>query len=99
MSLFKTVTCAEIWPVAGSVERTPVEKTIPLANAVLPVKAAPSETKLERKKTLVNVPSAAARQTPVEDEEAEETVEDAIQKMAKARGQSRAIVHGRVNSS
>ncbi len=62
-----------------------------------PVKASPSETKLERKKTLVSVPSAAARQTPVEDEDAEESVEDAIQKMAKARGQSRAIVHGRTN--
>jgi hypothetical protein len=62
-----------------------------------PVKAAASETKVDRKKTLVNVPSAAARQTPIEDEEAEESVEDAIQKMAKARGQPRAIVHGRTN--
>jgi len=60
-----------------------------------PVKAAVTETKVDRKKTLVNVPSAAQRQTPVEDEEAEESVEDAIQKMARARGQARAIVHGR----
>ena len=62
-----------------------------------PVKAAASETKVDRKKTLVTVPSAAQRQTPVEDEEAEETVEQAIEKMARARGQSRAIVHGRTN--
>jgi hypothetical protein len=57
------------------------------------VKVVPSETKAERKKTLVNVPSAAARQTPVNDEEAEESVEEVIQKMAKARGQARAMVH------
>ena len=58
------------------------------------VKAAvASETKADRKKTLVNVPSAAARQTPPADEEAEESVEDVIQKMAKARGQARAMVH------
>lgn len=57
------------------------------------VKAAPSETKTERKKTLVNVPSAAARQTPVSDEEAEQSVEEVIQQMAKARGQARAMVH------
>ncbi len=57
------------------------------------VKAAPSEAKADRKKTLVNVPSAAARQTPVNDEEAEETVEQVIQQMAKARGQARAMVH------
>jgi hypothetical protein len=57
------------------------------------VKATASETKDARKKTLVNVPSAAARQTPAADEEAEESVEDVIQKMAKARGQGRAMVH------
>lgn len=62
-----------------------------------PVKAAPSEAKAERKKTLVNVPSAAARQAPAEDEEPEETVEDVINKMAKSRGQTRAIAHGRTN--
>ena len=57
------------------------------------VKVAPSEAKADRKKTLVNVPSAAARQTPVNDEEAEESVEQVIQQMAKARGQARAMVH------
>lgn len=62
-----------------------------------PVRATPSTNKLERKKVLVNVPSAAARQAPPEDEEAEESVEDVIGKMAKARGQSRAIAHGRTN--
>ncbi len=62
-----------------------------------PVRAVASPNKLDRKKTLVNVPSAAARQMPAEDEEPEESVEDAIQKMAKARGQNRAFVHGRTN--
>lgn len=57
------------------------------------VKAAPSEAKADRKKTLVNVPSAAARQTSVNDEEAEQSVEEVIQQMAKARGQARAMVH------
>jgi hypothetical protein len=57
------------------------------------VKAIASDTKADRKKTLVNVPSAAARQTPPVDEEEAETVEDVIQKMAKARGQARAMVH------
>jgi len=58
-----------------------------------PVKATASETKAEKKKTLVNVPAAAARQEPLRDEEAEESVEDVIQKMARARGQGRAMVH------
>jgi hypothetical protein len=62
------------------------------------VRAASSRTKLDRKRSLVNVPTAAARQTPTEDEEAEESVEEAIQKMARARGQNRAFVHGRQNS-
>lgn len=62
-----------------------------------PVRAVTSPNKLERKKVLVNVPSAAARQMAPEDEEPEESVEEAIQKMAKARGQSRAFVHGRTN--
>jgi hypothetical protein len=57
------------------------------------VRATASDTKADRKKTLVNVPSAAARQTPPVDEEEAETVEDVIQKMAKARGQARAMVH------
>jgi hypothetical protein len=64
-----------------------------------PVRAAASPNKLERKKVLVNVPSAAARQAAPEDEDAEESVEDVIAKMAKARGQSRAIAHGRTNRS
>lgn len=64
-----------------------------------PVRAAASPNKLERKKVLVNVPSAAARQAAPEDEDAEESVEDVIAKMAKARGQSRAVAHGRTNRS
>lgn len=58
-----------------------------------PVKATASETKADRKKALVNVPTAAARQEGPRDEEETETVEDVIQKMAKARGQGRAMVH------
>lgn len=64
-----------------------------------PVRAASSPNKVERKKVLVNVPSAAARQASPEDEDAEEPVEDVIAKMAKARGQSRAVAHGRTNRS
>lgn len=58
-----------------------------------PAKVEATPDKVERKKTLVNVPSAAARQTPLQDEETDETVEDVIQKMAKARGQGSAMVH------
>jgi hypothetical protein len=58
-----------------------------------PVRATASPNKLERKKTLVNVPTAAARQPVVEDEEAEEPVETVIQRMAQARGQARATSH------
>ncbi len=57
------------------------------------VKVSASETKADRKKTIVNMPGAAARQTPPADEEAEESVGEVIEKMAKARGQARAIVH------
>lgn len=64
-----------------------------------PVRVASSPTKVERKKALVNVPSAAARQAAPEDEDAEESVEDVIARMAKARGQSRAVAHGRTNRS
>lgn len=64
-----------------------------------PVRVATSPTKAERKKVLVNVPSAAARQAAPDDEDAEEPVEEVIAKMAKARGQSRAIAHGRTNRS
>jgi hypothetical protein len=62
-----------------------------------PIQATVSPNKLERKKVLVNVPSAAARQMAPEDEEQEESVEEAIQKIAQARGQARAFVHGRTN--
>ncbi len=64
-----------------------------------PVRAASSPSKVERKKGLVNVPSAAARQASPEDEDAEEPVEDVIAQMAKSRGQSRAVAHGRTNRS
>ena len=64
-----------------------------------PVRAVTSPNKLERKKVLVNVPSAAARQASPDDEDAEESVEDVIGRMAKARGQSRAVTHGRTNRS
>jgi hypothetical protein len=57
------------------------------------VKASASEAKADRKKTIVNMPGAAARQAPPADEEAEESTADVIEKMAKARGQARAIVH------
>jgi len=80
---------------AGDEVRTWMQKK----SGTAPVRAAPSPNKLDRKKVLVNVPSAAARQAPPEDEDAEESVEDVIAKMAKARGQSRAIAHGRTNRS
>jgi hypothetical protein len=48
--------------------------------------------KLARKKTLTPPPQAAGRQAPTTDEEPEESVEDVIGQMAKARG-TRAIVH------
>jgi hypothetical protein len=80
---------------AGDEIRTWMDKK----SGVAPVKAATSATKLAAKKVLVNVPSAAARQASPEDEEGEEPVEDVIAKMAKARGQSRAIAHGRMNRS
>lgn len=48
--------------------------------------------KLERKKTLVNVPTAASRQTTEEEAEGEEDVGSVIEKMAKARGLT-PIVH------
>lgn len=57
------------------------------------VQAKPSAAKVERKKTLVNVPAASLRQAvTTEDEEGEEAPEVTIAKMAQARGQ-RAIVH------
>ena len=48
-------------------------------------KAKPQD-KLERKRTLVNVPTAASRQVEPDDEEGEEDVGSVIEKMAKARG-------------
>jgi hypothetical protein len=49
--------------------------------------------KLERKRTLVNVPTSVARQTPVVDDEGEEDVSEVINKIAKARG-SVPVMHG-----
>jgi hypothetical protein len=51
-----------------------------------------TQDKLERKKTLVNVPTAASRQLAEEEPEGEEDVSSVIEKMAKARGLS-PIVH------
>lgn len=45
-----------------------------------------TQDKLERKRTLVNPPSAAARQVLEEEPEGEEDLTDVIEKMAKARG-------------
>jgi hypothetical protein len=56
-------------------------------------KVSASETKVDRKKTLANVPGASQRQASTVDEEPEETPSEVIAKMAKARGQERAIVH------
>jgi len=50
--------------------------------------------KLERKRTLVNPPSAASRQVVEEEPEGEESLVDVIEQMAKARGLS-AHVHTR----
>ena len=47
-----------------------------------------TSSKLERKRTLVNVPTAASRAPVPEDEEGEEDVGQVIEKMAKARGLS-----------
>lgn len=49
---------------------------------------AQTQNKLERKRTLVNVPTAASRQTEEEEPEGEEDVGSVIDKMAKARGLS-----------
>lgn len=50
--------------------------------------------KLDRKRTLPQVPSAATRQAAAPDEEGEEDVGSVIERMAKARGQN-PIVHSR----
>lgn len=54
---------------------------------------AKTQDKLERKRTLVNVPTAASRQVAEEEPEGEEEVSDVIAKLAKARGVT-PIVHG-----
>ena len=54
------------------------------------------KTKLERKRTLVNVPTAAARQQSEDEPEGEEDIGSAIEQMAKARGLS-PHVHSRRN--
>ena len=60
------------------------------------VTKARTQDKLERKRTLVNVPTAASRQVSTEDEEGEEDVGSVIETMAKARGLS-PHVHSRRN--
>lgn len=52
-------------------------------------------TKQERKRTLVNAPTQAARSAPREDQDGEENPTSVIDQIAKARGQNRAIRHGR----
>lgn len=66
-----------------------------LRQAFPSIAQARTQTKLERKRTLVNVPSAAARQVTDEDEEGEEDVQDTINAMAKLRGQAQAVPHSR----
>lgn len=58
-------------------------------------KANPLQAKLERKKTLVNVPSASQRQATEQDDEGEEDVSSVIEQMAKARHQSQSIKHAK----
>jgi len=56
-------------------------------------------SKEERKRTLVNPPRAASRATRTEEDDDQEESPSAIaDRMAKARGQQRAIRHGRVPS-
>ncbi|HXN95966.1 MAG TPA: hypothetical protein VN879_15790, partial [Candidatus Acidoferrales bacterium] len=57
---------------------------------------AQTQTKLERKRTLVNVPTAASRQQTEEEPEGEEDVGNVIEQMAKARGLN-PHVHSRRN--
>ena len=52
-------------------------------------------TKLERKQQMVNAPSQASRQVAREDQDGEENPQSVIDQIAKGRGQSRAIRHGR----
>jgi hypothetical protein len=58
-----------------------------------------TESKLDRKRKLVNPPTQAARQAPREDQDGEESPTSVIDQIAKSRGQNRAIRHGRNLSS
>jgi hypothetical protein len=58
-----------------------------------------TESKLDRKRKLVNPPTQAARQAPREDQDGEESPTSVIDQIAKGRGQARAIRHGRNLSS
>ena len=51
-----------------------------------PLKSSTAQDKLERKRTLPQVPSAAARQQTETEDEGDEDVSQVIDKMAKARG-------------
>jgi hypothetical protein len=58
---------------------------------------APDPGKAERKRSLVNPPRAASRATRTEEDDDQEESPSAIaDRMAKARGQARAVRHGRV---
>ena len=56
-------------------------------------KSAPKVDKEARKAQVAPVPAAAGRQQGMEDEEADDTPEAVIARMAKARGQGRSIQH------
>jgi hypothetical protein len=66
-----------------------------LRQAFPSIAKAKTQDKLERKRTLVNVPTAAMRQAEPEDDEGEEDVQSTINKMAAARGQAQAVPHPR----
>ena len=64
------------------------------------LKNRPTDTsKAARKRTLVNPPTQAARQVARADEDGEENPTSVIDQIAKGRGQTRAIRHGRNLSS
>lgn len=54
-----------------------------------------TQSKLERKKTLVNVPTASTRQQVEADDEGDEDVVSVIEQMARARHQSQSIKHAK----
>jgi hypothetical protein len=58
-----------------------------------PSVAATPSPKLERKASVAQVPSAATRQAPQTDEDAEETPSQVIARVAKARHQDKATFH------